>query len=83
MSGALTSALVGTDLLRTVVTGRPPVTSLRGLAMTAAGVMAAVGLSNRNTQLTLELARRLERARATRPREGQVVRFPQHARPMR
>jgi hypothetical protein len=82
MSGVITGAVVGSELLRALVAGRKPTVPARSLAITTAGVLAAVGLSNRNTQLTLELGRRLERARAG-PRDGQVVRFPQHARPMR
>lgn len=65
VSGGIAGAVIGADLVRLANGGRIPPDRLRGTALAAAAMLAAVGLSNRHTRLTLELARRIERARST------------------
>lgn len=77
----IAGALLTRDLARLVVTGRIPPGDLRYVAMTAAGVLFAVGLSSRQTHRTLDLARRLERARTMRSRDATVVPLPTALRP--
>lgn len=70
ISGGLAGAVLGADLVRLATARRLPPDAVRHTALTAAALLAAVGLSSRRTHLTLELARRIERARytATPPR---------------
>jgi len=72
----IAGALLTRDLARLVATGRIPSGELRHAALTAAGVLFAVGLSSRQTHRTLDLARRLERARTMRSRDATVVPLP-------
>lgn len=65
ISGGIASAIIGTDLARLARTGRAEPSWLRETALAAATLLAAVGLSTRHTRLTLDLARRIERARST------------------
>ncbi|HEY8474995.1 MAG TPA: hypothetical protein VIL37_20555 [Natronosporangium sp.] len=64
MSAAIVGALVANDLVRLATTGRLPAGELRHTAFAAAAVLTALGLTGRYTQRTLELARRIEFARA-------------------
>jgi uncharacterized membrane protein len=84
ISGAIAGALLGSDIVRLVSAGRLPSGELRSAAFAAAALLGAVGLSGRHTRQTLELARRLERARnarATGVLDGRVVTFPTAVRP--
>jgi len=77
----IAGALLTRDLTRVLITGRVSPGDLRHAALTAAGVLFAVGLSSRQTHRTLELARRLERARTMRTNDATVVRLPTALRP--
>lgn len=63
VSGGIAGAVLGSDLIRLATAGRLPPDRLRHAALAAAALLGAVGLSTRHTHLTLELARRIERAR--------------------
>lgn len=73
---AIAGVLLGRDLVRLVRAGRLPLSKLRRAGFAAAGALAAVGLSGRNTRQILELARRLERAWSAGSMDGKVVRLP-------
>ena len=64
MSAAIAGALLGADIVRLVRTGRLPPGELRHTAFAGATLLAALGLTSRHTLRTLELARRIERARS-------------------
>jgi hypothetical protein len=66
MSAAIAGAIAGADLARLVTTGRIPSGELRHTAFAAAALLAALGLASQHTLRTLELARRIERARLAR-----------------
>lgn len=65
MSAAIAGALFGGDLVKLVTTGRIPPGELRHTAFAAAALLAALGLTSQRTLRTLDLARRIERARLT------------------
>lgn len=64
MSAAIAGAVLGADIARLVRTGRLPPGELRHTAFAAATLLAALGLTSRQTLRTLELARRIEHARS-------------------
>lgn len=64
MSAAIAGAVIGVDVVRLLRTGRLPPGELRHTAFAAATLLAALGLTGRYTLRTLELARRIERARS-------------------
>lgn len=81
-SAAIAGAMLSADLVRMVRTGRIPTSELRHAAFAAATLLAALGLTSRHTFRTLELARRVERARlvdAAGPRPARVPSQPARA----
>ena len=83
ISGTIAAALLASDIVRLATTGKFPVGHLRYAAVTTAALLVGVGMNNRNIWDTLELARRLERARlqppaspSPPPSENGVLRFP-------
>lgn len=65
-SASIAGVLFGRDIVRLVTTGRIPPGELRHSALAAATLLAALGLTGRHTLRTLDLARRIEHARAAR-----------------
>lgn len=76
LSGGIASAVIGADLARLAKAGRAAPGWFRETALAAATLLAAVGLSTRHTQLTLDLARRIERARSAAATGPATIRRP-------